>query len=355
MNLSFRHCLGVLALLGPFVLSSPALGQDVAAADALFTRGVTEMKAGQYKKGCPLIAESLRLDPQPGTLYTLSQCEVKWGRTATAVARLDDYLQLYERLTPDQKAQQQNRPKTVKEQREKLALDVPELTLSLPPNAPAGTVVKRDDAVIASAALGLGLPVDPGEHVVTTQAPGGALWEQRITIDKGEKKSLVLEVKPAPTGEARTAVTAPVVAPTPEPPGQAEAPAAARQGTSGRRAATYVIGGIGVAGLALGGVMGVLALGKKSIINDHCGAAIKAAPLDCDPTGLEATKSVKPIGLVSTIGFAAGIAGVGTAVVLLLTEPKLAKPMTGSRGPWVSADVLSVGPTGATLGAHGSF
>ena len=60
---------------------------------------------------------------------------------------------------------------------------------------------------------------------------------------------------------------------------------------------------------------------------------------------------------MSTIGFAAGLAGVGTAVVLLLTEPKSATPSTGAgaRGPWIAADVLSIGTTGAMLGAHGRF
>ncbi len=356
MNFSFHRYLYALSLLGPLALSSPAIAQDVAAADALFNRGVTEMKAGQYKKGCPLIAESLRVDPQPGTLFTLSQCEVKWGRVATAVARLDDYLQLYERLTPDQKVQQQNRPKVAKEQRDKLALDVPELTLSLPPGAPAGTVVKRDGAVVAGAALGLGLPVDPGEHVVSTQAPGGALWEQQFTIAKGEKKPLVLEVKAAPTIEARTALAAPVVVATPEPAKQEPPLPETKAGTSGRRVAVYAIGGVGVAGLVLGGVMGGLALGKKSTIEANCGEAIGApSELDCNQTGYDASKSVKALGLVSTIGFAAGLAGVGTAIVLLLTEPKPAKPTTGARGPWISANVLSAGPTGATLGAQGSF
>jgi hypothetical protein len=354
MNLSFHHYLCALALFGPLALSSPAMAQDVAAADALFNRGVTEMKAGQYKKGCPLIAESLRVDPQPGTLFTLSQCEVRWGRVATAVARLDDYLQLYERLTPDQKVQQQNRPKVVKEQRDKLILEVPQLTLSLPPGAPAGTVVRRDGAVVAGAALGLGLPVDPGEHVVSTQAPGGALWEQQFTIANGEKKPLVLEVKAAPTVEARTALAAPVVVVTPEPAKQEPSPPGA--GTSGRRVAVYAIGGVGVAGLVLGGVMGGLVLGKKSTIAAHCMSPVNGSDeVLCDQIGVDAGNSAKTLGLVSTIGFAAGLAGVGTAIVLLLTEPKHAKPTTGARGPWISADVLSAGPTGATLGAHGSF
>lgn len=352
MNRSFNRCIRALSLLGPLALASPALAQDVAAAEALFNRGLADMEAGRYATGCPAIAESQRLDPRPGTLFTLSQCEVRWGRVATAVTRLGDYLELYERLPPDQKARQSERRKVAKEQRDKLTLEVPELTLSLPPGAPAGTVVKRDGSVVAGAALGIGLPVDPGEHVVSTQAPGGALWEQRITIAKGEKKPLVLEVKAAPTVDSRAAATPPVVAVAPEP---APLPPA-EPGTSGRRVAVYTIGGVGVAGLVLGGVMGGLALGKKSIIKDHCGGAIGApSELDCDATGLAAADSVKTLGLVSTIGFAAGLAGVGTAVVLLLTEPKAAKPTTGARGPWISADVLSAGPTGATLGAHGTF
>jgi len=46
------------------------------------------MEAGNYAAGCPALAESQRLDPRAGTLFTLSQCEVQWGRVATAVTRL---------------------------------------------------------------------------------------------------------------------------------------------------------------------------------------------------------------------------------------------------------------------------
>ncbi len=210
-----------------------------------------------------------------------------------------------------------------------------------------GTVVKRDGAVVASAELGLGFPVDPGDYVVSTQVPGGALWEQQITIANGEKKRLMLEVKLAPSIERRPAPVASVVMASP-PAGEAS--------SNGRRVAVYAIGGAGVTGLVLGGVMGGLALGKRSTIEAHCGTAIKLwDPALCDQTGVDAGKSVKTLGLVSTVGFAAGLAGVGTAVVLLLTQPKPAKSATGARGSWISADMLSVGPTGATLGVHGSF
>jgi hypothetical protein len=355
MNRSFSRLVGVVSLLGPLSVATPALAEDVEAATTLFNRGLSDMEAGWYTTACPALAESQRLDPRPGRLFTLSQCEVRWGRVATAVTRLAEYLQLYEHLPPDQKAKQEERSKVAKDQLSKLTPEVPELTLSLPPGAPAGTLVKRDDAVVAGAALGVSLPVDPGEHVVSTQAPGGTVWELRFTLARGEKRPLMLEVKAAPTAPARPAPPPAVVAATPDPAKQSAPPPQTKAGPSGRRVAVYAIGGLGVAGLALGGVMGGLALGKKSTIESNCGDAVHMAPTFCNQTGVDAGKSIKPLGLASTIGFAAGLAGVTAAVVLLVTEPSAAKPTTGAHGRWISPEVISLAPTGATLGAHGSF
>jgi hypothetical protein len=219
-------------------------------------------------------------------------------------------------------------------------------------------VVKRDDAVVANAALGIGLPEDPGEHVVSTQAPGGAIWELRITIANGEKKPLVLEVKTAPVVEVHPAIQKPPPV-LPVPSKQVAPPADVASGPSGRRVAAYAVGGVGVAGLALGGVMGGLALGKNAVVHENCGLGIDANhPNDihaCKQAGLDAAASLKTLGLVSTVGFGVGLAGVATAVVMILTEHKPAKPVTGERGPWISATVLSAGPAETMVGAHGSW
>jgi hypothetical protein len=57
-----------------------ASAQDAAAAGALFDKGVADMQAGHYSSGCPAIEESQELDPHPGTLFTLAECQAKWGR-----------------------------------------------------------------------------------------------------------------------------------------------------------------------------------------------------------------------------------------------------------------------------------
>jgi len=339
-----RFHLALVVLAALLSAAMPASAQDVAAAEALFNRGLQDMKAGRYDAGCKAIAESQSLDPRPGTLFTLATCEEQWGHVATASTLYGDYLALYDRLPADRKAAQGERPKVARDHRAKLAPEVPELTLLLPADAPATTVVTRDGQVMAAAALGVGLPVDPGEHTLVTHAPGRPEWTQTIMVGRGEKKRVFVEVKPAPmVSVSSTAV------PLPE----------RDTGPSKQRVAVYVVGGLGVVGLALGGVMGGLTLGKKGVLQHNCGAAVgrPADPGACNATGLDAASSASTLGLASTLGFAVGGAGVGTALVLFLTEPKSGRPTpttgTETGGRWLSAGVVSLGREATEIGVQG--
>ncbi len=106
----------------------------------------------------------------------------------------------------------------------------------------------------------------------------------------------------------------------------------------------------------MSGVTGALTLGKKSLVTQNCGSAIgQADDHRCNPTGLEAVQSAKSLGLVSTVSFAAGLASVGTGLVLLLTDHKPATTKAGTSGRWISAEVLPAGQTGAMLGVRGAW
>ncbi len=198
-------------------LSTPVLAQDIVTAEALFSSGLADMEAGHYDKGCKALAESQRLDPRMGTLFTLATCEERWGHVATAVIRFEDFILLYERLREDRRATHAARYKVAVETRDRLKPDVPRWTLSLPPGAPAGTVVKRDGEVIPEPALGIAVQVDPGEHVVSTQAPGGPLLEKKVTVAKGQTLTLTLEIAPPGTATAPSATLAPQSSAAPKP------------------------------------------------------------------------------------------------------------------------------------------
>jgi len=304
------------------------------------------MEAGSYDSACPSIAESHRLDPRPGTLFTLADCRAKSGKLATALALYEDYLRAVFQMTMAQKLRHAERAKVAAAQKKVLAAQIPELTLVLPPSAPKEVRVLRDGTELTEASLGIALPVDPGEHVVTTQVGDGPAVEQRITLEKGEKRTVELEVKePPPAAPA----PAPEVVVVPKGPAAAvaEPEGAAGQGMSGRRIGAFIAGGIGVAGLALGGVMGGMALSKKSTIDASCVDGI------CNAEGKAAADGARTPGLLSTIGFGVGAAGVAAGLVLFLTEPSSSQ--TGSAKGKVTASVLGVGSEGAAVGVKGVF
>jgi hypothetical protein len=344
-----RHRLAIAHLLGVMTLAAPLAAQDVATAEALFNRGLKEMQARRFDTGCPALNESYRLDPRPGTLFTLAECEAGRGRIATAATRYGDYLAAFGRLAPDAQAKQRGRDKIAAQKKAALAPDIPELTLTLPPNAPRGTTVMRDDVALGEATLGVPLPVDPGEHVVTVQAPGAPPTEVRVSIAKAEKKQLTLEVMTAAL--KAPAAPPPDIAPPVE---AAPPPPAPESGSGGQRTGALVAGGGGVAGIVLGGMMGGLALGKKSTVDENCKDHV------CNHDGKLAADSGKTFALVSTIGFGVGVAGLGAAAVLVLTSPS-APPESAARerakeralAARVKADVWSAGYDGTVIGVRG--
>lgn len=342
---------GIRCVVLAAALSFPAVAsaQDIATAEALFKSGLADMEAGRYEKGCKALVESQRLDPRAGTLFTLATCEERWGRLATAVLRFEDFILLYERLPEDRRAPHAARYKVAVETRDRLRLEVPRWTLSLPPDAPKGTVVKRDGEIVPEPALGLSMTVDPGEHVLTVEAPGRPPLEKKVTIARGQTLTLTLEVpsskSPAPVVSA--AVTAsPTATPKSPPP----------EGPGVRRTLVYALGGAGVAGVIAGGILGGLVLGNKGTIDAHCGAAIgEADPSACDATGLDAGNAARDLGLGSTIAFSAGGAALAAAVILFVTEPKSPPPRTGKQAVSISVAPLRFGPEGAQLGVRGAF
>jgi hypothetical protein len=191
------RALAVLVLLRVALAPASAGAAAPSPAQAAFDLGVADLEAGHLDRACPAIESSYKLDPRPGTLFTLAECEAQRGRVATAVKRYDDYLAIWSALAPDKQHKQGDRGRTARVQRATLLPLVPELSLQLPPDAPPGTVVLRDGAVVAAAALGVSLPIDPGEHVISTQAPGQPAFENHVLVAKGERKSVLLEVRAA--------------------------------------------------------------------------------------------------------------------------------------------------------------
>lgn len=322
-----------LALLGAALLAPPAAAQDSAAAAELFKRAMGQFEKKDYASACPAFGESYRLDPRPGVLFSQAECEAAWGKVATAASHYGDFLALVARLPAEQRAKQGEREKHSKKQLTQLEPRLPRLTLRLPPGAPAGAVVQRDGVALGAVSLGLPLPIDPGEHTITLVAADGQKTEEKVTLSPGEARDftprLPAPAAPPPATSAAASSAAPAAPPPPGPP--------PRSPTLG-----YVIGGVGLAGLVVGGVTGALAFSRKKDVDSGCPSKVCK-----NQDALDAASASRRFGNISTVAFGVGVAGVAVGAVLVLT----AKPDKASG--W--RPQLDVGPRQAALGLQGRW
>ncbi len=99
-----------------------------------------------------------------------------------------------------------------------------------------------------------------------------------------------------------------------------------------KRMLGYVIGGVGVAGIGTALVLGGIALGKKSTVQDHCDRKGRT----CDsPAGIDAASTGATLSTASTVTFVIGLAATSVGAYLILTSrgaPKTALAATPAPG-----------------------
>jgi hypothetical protein len=303
---SVAACLALCALLPPGAL---AQGPDPAAAEALFKAGMAAAHAGDLELACTRFRESQHLEPAPGTLYNLADCEEKRGKLATAWALFGE---LSHTLPP-----QDERVAMVRGRVGALEPRLPKLIVRLAPGAPASTTVRRDDVALGPGSLGVQLPVDPGRHVVTATAPGRSARTYEIVIAESASK----EVSVAPAADASSG--------TPQTPGPSPTDTAPG---SGQRLVGLVVGGAGVVAMGAGAVLGLVAKSRYDGAS-HCAGEL------CDAAGIETRESARRLGTAGTVVFVVGAAALAGGVVLWLTAPTAhgqgaTRLAVGPRGAW---------------------
>ena len=249
--------------------------------------GYALAQAGKCDEAIPHLKESHSLEPRAVTLINLADCEEKVGKLADAMTHWAD---ARSRARTEGVAAIEQEAST-----RASALDarVPRLTIALARTAPPEATVERDGVLLGAPSLGVALPLDPGEHVVVVKTPGGPDATFKVSIAEGETKTLDVDV-------AGAAKPAPSAAP-------ASSPGAEKGG--GRALSPLVFAGFGVAaaGLGVGVVTGVMALGKGSDAEKNCPGKVCSNAQQYDDV-----ESGKTLRTVSTVGFI--VAGVGAAV-----------------------------------------
>jgi hypothetical protein len=241
-----------LALLAAAVLVAPAARADrTSDAEDLFRRAKGLIAQNKYVDACPLLEESYRLERARGTLLNLALCHEQIGKTSAAWGE-------FRRVEQEERASgaaNESRVQLAREHADKLQPRVSRLKIVVPPDAHVPGLVVKVDGDSKAEPLWAGVPVDPGTRTVEASAPS--------------KKPLVMKVKVDDEG-VLVAVTIPVLADVPvavaaPAPGGANLEELEEYASNrARRTTGFVIGGIGLATLAVGGAFGVAA-----IINDN--------------------------------------------------------------------------------------
>ena len=280
--------------------ASAQVGGQPNSAEDLYRRGLAAFEAGDYSNACPALAESYRLDPLPGALFTVATCELKAGKIATAFKRFGEFIALVETLTPAQQVQQETRRGVAEQQRRDISVELPYIRVELRGRSSRPAQIYLNGALLGPESIGIEFAVDPGEQLLEQKQGDRAVGTQRVSLAKGERKAVTITL----VGEPPVAAPQPP-RPAPRPPSHALA---------------YSMMGIGVAGLAVGSGAGFLALRDKGIVNDECHAD------SCSVKGKSAADSGKVEGAVSTVGFGVGLAGLAIGAFLLFkpTHPAIA-------------------------------
>lgn len=315
-SLGLLPALFTLALTGS-ALAEPTPGEK-AAAEALFQKGVEFMAAGKSSEACEKFDGSNQLDPALGTMLRLADCYERTGKTASAWA-------LFQQAAATATAQgQPERNKIAAERATSVEQRLSRLQLTVDTRAGKESLqVRLNGKPIPPGSWDASLPVDPGLQTIEVSAPGYVTW----------KTTVVLGV-----GPSTASVDVPALTPEPQqdstPPATESAAPVRTESSNTQRVVGYVVGGVGVAGLAVGGVFAFRAYDKNQESLDQCK---KGDPTACTPEGAALRKSAQSSGTIATAATIAGGALVATGITLLISAPSRRETALGPARPRTSA------------------
>lgn len=301
--------------------SSSAQAEDASAAETAAARslavdGLKLAQAGNCTEAVPKLERAEKLYHSAVVASRLGECDI-------AIGRLVEGTEILRKVLREPQPAEPTPALTKALERAQRVLDAakPRIAgLTIKVAAVQDMSVKVDGNAVASALVDTEIPTDPGEHSVEVSAPGFLKSATHVSVSEGEKKSVTVTLSRDPNATVApvaTAAPAPngVQAPAPSP-ARSEAPLAA-QGAPVEHApshtAAYVALGFGAAGLATGGVLGVLTMQRHKDLQGQCPGDV------CSHEQQSDLDAAKRLGNFSTIAFGVGGAGVVLGSVLLFT------------------------------------
>jgi hypothetical protein len=204
----------------------------------------------------------------------------------------------------------------------------------------SSATVSMDGTVIAEQLDGHAIEVDAGRHTFTFTFGDGRKADQTYVVLEGQKAQRVgvTMAAAAPSTAAPSSASAEQVSTVPAP--------VSTSGWNGRKTLAVVVGGVGLAGVAVGSVFGLNAFSSYSSQQSDC-----RSPGNCSRAQAQTDHdNAVTASTISTISFAAGGALVVTGAVLFFTAPRGNERVEGSASAgWQVAPTAGPGAAGLLL------
>lgn len=297
-------------------------------AEDLYAKAKRAMQEKNYAVACPMFAESYIIASKefgPRALFALATCEYESNKLRESRKHYQEFLEVHKTLSVSLKLKYKDFVESALVQLELIRKEMPTRTL-IPPKEPPpkGTRILVDGKEIEISSLGQPMEMDVGDHSIRTEAPGHTAWEHPIAVAKGDAFDVPLEW---PKEIIEVKIEKPKM--------------------NTRQKAAIAVGGVGVAGLVVGGVTGGLAMSNKKIADANC------VVQNCTAVGADAGTTGRLQANVATVAFSVGLAGLATGAVLWLTAPKPKDAATPTGA--IQFDVFGVGLNGMMVGFRGTF
>jgi hypothetical protein len=269
-----------------------------AAAEALFRQALELMTRGDTVMACARFQASQSLEPALGTLLHLAHCYEKIGKTASAWAAFSEAESLAQARKEHVRAE-------IAAARAS-ALDAKLSRIQLV-TTDVGRLerleISLDGVTVPPGSYDTPLPLDPGPHEIVARAPGYRIYSQRIHAALGP--SLIHFAIPRLQRSDSSGGSAPLEpgATDSAPPNQADMALDSPEPGDTQRIIAWISGGVGIAGLATGAVLGYVASQRNAESLDECRENDASA---CSPQGVELREQAHDFARGSTIALGAG-------------------------------------------------
>ncbi|MBS2012249.1 MAG: tetratricopeptide repeat protein [Deltaproteobacteria bacterium] len=290
-NRSIAAALVFLALTASSVAhADPAQGgRDP---EKLFAEGSSLIGQGRCAEALPMLEEAQRLDPGIGTQFNIAVCQEQLGRLGSAWRNFERVAELARASGKKQ------REEAARAKLEELRPRVPRLVIRS--EEPFDVTVKVDGIVVAKDAWAF-VPVDPGRHHVDAIAPTKTPWSRDVEAPASAQPTEIVVPKLGVVQETRVVTV---------------------EGSNGRRTLGFVLGGIGIAGVAAAAVTGVMLLDAKSTADERCKPKCVDASGRFDQEGADAVSRGETLLPINAVAWGIAIVGLGLGTFFVLTAPR---------------------------------